>query len=156
MSMTSVPSEQRLPILKSVCRAVARFLLSVAHGVALRLLWSFVIVASLLVSIEAWVWFSRPPLIRGLAGGFIASGAPDAYGVYRARVAATFPRPIAEDQLVAELEKQGFIIPPDRPRRHAGHNERSFPCLISWIVQWRLDERGQASDIEGRRHLSCL
>src|SRR5882724_66532 len=144
MQATCAPSNPVSARWRRLVYAVIKFSLDVVRGAVVRLLLLVIVAIGGSVALEAWFWFSRPPIVRGLSGGFIISGTPNSKEVYRERVRATFALPLTEVELIGKLEQQRFSIegPTANSRRYALFKEGSFPCLISWGVNWHSDERG--------------
>jgi hypothetical protein len=137
--------------------ATWRFLGDILRAFALRIVILTLALASIAVGLEAWFWFGRPPIVRGLSGTFFLRGVPDAGRVYQERVKSAFPIRMAESDLLRDLHNQGFTDPvPRNDKKYVKFEEGSFPCLLKWMVIWRTDEAGALSEVKGELGRSCL
>jgi hypothetical protein len=137
--------------------ATGRFLRDILWAFALRIVILTLALASIAVGLEAWFWFGRPPIVRGVSGTFFLRGVPDAGRVYQERVKSAFPIRMAESELLRNLHNQGFTGPlPFNDEKYVKFEEGSFPCLLKWMVIWRTDEAGALSEVKGELGRSCL
>jgi hypothetical protein len=116
----------------------------------------FVVVGA--AGLEAWSWFSRPPIIRDISAGFFRPGLPDRKDVYRQRVHAAFPVGIPETALLTSLAQHGYETTGAHGlgRRSAHIRDAGFPCVTEWSVLWRVDSAGIVSEIEDGVYTTCL
>jgi hypothetical protein len=141
---------------------VAAFGLYAVRGVLRRFVTAAGIVllfaAVVAGGLEAWLWFSRPPIVRDLSGGFFRPALADGKDVYRQRVRATFPAGIPETELLTSLAQHGYETTGAHGlgRRAAHIRGAGFPCVIEWSVQWRADSAGIVSEVEDGVYTTCL
>jgi hypothetical protein len=148
-------------------------MLSRVHWGFNRLLWAFNVVLLVTISavvvlavvsvgaLEAWLWYSRPPLIRGLAGtvfyGGVRGSNSDLAKAFNERVQSSFAIGLTEVDLRGALEAQGF----DEQQRERGGamsfltTEGPF-CGSSWVVSWKATNSGKVTEIRGFARRYCL
>jgi hypothetical protein len=134
-------------------------------GLCRLLLWLLVwllavagaLIAALAVGLEAWYWYSRPPLIRDLAGTFFTAGVPgsnrDLAKAFNQRVQSAFPIGLPEAKLREALERQGF-----RRRGYGMHFDTADGpvCGTAWAVFWKTNNSGAVTEISGFAKRICL
>ncbi len=100
--------------------------------------------------------FGATPLAADVTLPQIAAGLPDqvaeANAAFNARVQARFTLPLAEDDLVAALEADGFAV--DRTVSFADIERRDGLCLRRYRVVWN-NEGGTVDAIGGAYGLVC-
>jgi hypothetical protein len=107
-------------------------------------------------ALEAWFWFSRPPIVRGLSGGLFRPPAPDMKRIYQERVATAFPVGMAEADLLRKLHNLGFTGPdPSSREKYVEIRESPIPCAPVWIVTWKADKSGVVTGIKGELQEEC-
>jgi len=122
-----------------------------------RLLALVLVIALLLAGIEAWQWFGKPEIIRGIASGFLITGSPRAKSEFSDRVRTRFPIGSPEAEVVGELMREGFYDQNSfRGKQWLIFREGWFPCMNSWRVGWRADSSGTIEEIDGLIDASCL
>jgi hypothetical protein len=124
--------------------------------VARAVLVGFIAIAAVIVigiaSLEAWKWFTVPPIIRSVTPGFFQHGVPNQEDAFRQRVKAAFPDTMAESDLIAQLQHQGFDGPfPTRSGKSVTFEHASFPCRLTWSISWHTEEPGLASKVDAKR-----
>jgi hypothetical protein len=143
------------------------------HGVARSPLGAFTLVlrsvrvaatgafclALIAAGIEAWVWFSEPPIIRDIVGGLFRSPVKLGKELYQQRVQATFPTKIPEAELLTLLSQQGYDISKARNngQGYAGiSSSLGIVCTTTWGVTWRVDDAGLVSEVKSDVYSACL
>lgn len=135
-------------------RAAGIAALSDNHGMRARL------VALVLIAMEVASCAGRPPpqLGRNLPRAFAA-----ARPVFNERVRARFPVGSGEQQMLVELQRQGFRVSADpanlatpTPYEHkATYESRNIACNIRWSVRWN-STAGKITADMGDFGASCL
>jgi len=117
--------------------------------------WLLMIVAAVAGAFEAWLWFSRPSLVRDLAGTLVFfRRAQDPESAFDQRVKSTFPIGLAEVELRANLERQGFRTYKDT--RFVDFVTQEAPCATQWIVLWKANGTGAVTSVSGLVKSRCL
>ncbi len=93
----------------------------------------------------------RPPIADGLPPDF-----RDADRAFSKRVLSAFPVGASEADLVRELEAQGFVRSDIEGRRHLRFVQQSFPCQLTWSVDWSAGDDRRIASIKATYHGVCL
>jgi hypothetical protein len=115
------------------------------------------IVLAVAGALEGWWWFSRPLLVRDLAGTlFLFKRAPDPRSAFNERVQSTFPVGLPEAKLRTALEGQGFSEFGERGSAMWLNMADGPFCGVSWVVFWKADVSGTVKEISGFAKRACL
>jgi hypothetical protein len=113
-----------------------------------------VALAALVGALEAWVWYRRPPLLRGIAGTILFPGVANPNTVFNERVQSAFPKGLPEAVLVLELERQGFEE--SDGGGPSGHAVYITGLGEHWIISWQTDKADAVTKIQGWRRMVSL
>lgn len=113
--------------------------------------WGFVLLA--LVSLGGYLLLfpplPRPPEIaRGLPSSFA-----EADEEFARRVSASFPVPLAVEELIAGLSEQGFTV--NEEAEQAIFEKSKFPCTLKWRIYWAAED-GSVSKLNSKYGGACL
>ena len=106
--------------------------------------------------LAAW-WALKPsPAWRPLLADGLPPQFREADRVFSMRVQSAFPVDSPEADLVRVLEAQGFERRDREGRRQFLFVQQSFPCRLTWSVEWEADGNGRIAHIEAHYHGVCL
>lgn len=115
-------------------------------------LWSFVTIFLLVpVSIVGLMTVDEilrptPTVVRDLP--------PRGDDAFTTRLEARFPQGMAELDLIADLERLGFVL--DTTAHRAKFLRTSLVCSHDWIVEWTVKTDGALATISGHDMGACL
>jgi hypothetical protein len=133
------------------------FLKSILVGTIKRVVTLLLATAIVITGLEAWSWFSLPPILRGLAPGFVSRGSVAMEEEYRNRIRLKFPAGTREENLVRDLTTEGFEDGAVwNGRRYVSFASGSFPCRLSWTVSWKANTSVALEDVDADLNASCL
>jgi hypothetical protein len=134
--------------------AVVRFLWDIFCGLMLGLGLVASAFAAFAGALEAWSWYGRPPLIRGVPGTFFRVGVPNHESAFNERLQTAFRTGMPEADLLQELETQGFET--CRLKKYASFFTYDPTCRVGWHVYWKASEFGTVTKVWGSSRPSCL
>jgi hypothetical protein len=105
----------------------------------------------MLLAYQAWRRASVPTIARDLPSNIAAADIE-----FKERLRSRFLVGMAENDLVRDLQAQGFQAPVSyRDSKYATFSTTSIPCELTWSVIWRADPEGKITDIDGSYSATC-
>ena len=100
------------------------------------------------------LWLSPPRFIQSWGLPEVARDLPpsnleDAQQEFNRRVQERYTVGTKEQDLVLQLSKDGFTTYDNTSGKSAVVSRSSFPCMTKWSVNWKTDDSGTVTQING-------